>query len=73
MCVVVIRLYLIVLCLYIQFVPFRNFVSKQRGRDAVVGSAQLARFVLAEVPDQFLQYMYAHAIEPKVPVTNSTS
>ncbi|XP_062517129.1 copine-8-like [Corticium candelabrum] len=57
----------------VQFVPFRNFVSKQRGRDAVVGSAQLARFVLAEVPDQFLQYMYAHAIEPKVPVTNSTS
>jgi hypothetical protein len=42
----------------VQFVPFREF--KQRS------NAELAAAVLAEIPDQFIQYMTKHRIAPHV-------
>jgi hypothetical protein len=42
----------------VQFVPFREF--KQRT------NAELAAAVLAEIPDQFIQYMSKHRIAPHV-------
>ncbi|KAJ8047937.1 Copine-8 [Holothuria leucospilota] len=46
----------------VQFVPFRNF---ENNSDAIVSQAQLAKEVLAEIPDQFLSYMRKHQINPK--------
>ena len=48
----------------VQFVPFRNFTSK--GLDSQMSRLHLAREVLAEVPDQFISYMKANRILPKV-------
>ncbi|CAG2245303.1 Nicotinic receptor-associated protein 1,Protein BONZAI 1,Protein BONZAI 2,Copine-5,Copine-8,Copine-1,Copine-2,Copine-A,Copine-4,Copine-9,Copine-7,Copine-6,Protein BONZAI 3,Copine-3 [Mytilus edulis] len=39
----------------VQFVPFRDFI--RNGTSMVTSQAALAKEVLAEIPDQFLQYM----------------
>ena len=57
----------------VQFVPFRNFLSPPLGggggHGAGVSSSmarlQLAKEVLAEIPDQFISYMKANKVVPK--------
>ena len=44
----------------VQFVPFRNFLST----DLLQMKADLAREVLAEVPEQVTSYMFANRIKP---------
>ena len=48
----------------VQFVPYRNFLGLGRGGSNMVGS-QLAKEVLAEIPEQFVGYMKANKIIPK--------
>ena len=48
----------------VQFVPFRNFLKA--GLDSQLSRLHLAKEVLAEVPDQFLGFMKANKIVPKV-------
>lgn len=45
----------------VQFVPFRNF---QRFENPILARAALAKEVLAEIPDQIVDYMKTHRIEP---------
>jgi hypothetical protein len=45
----------------VQFVPFRNF---QHVRDPNTARAYLAKEVLAEIPDQIVEYMKTNRIEP---------
>ncbi|XP_067125347.1 copine-5-like isoform X3 [Centruroides vittatus] len=46
----------------VQFVPFREFLS---GENWSTSQVLLAKEVLAELPDQFLEYMKKHNIKPK--------
>jgi len=46
----------------VQFVPFRNFLGLGSGG---MGGIQLAKEVLAEIPEQFVGYMKANKIIPK--------
>ncbi|XP_021369991.1 copine-8-like isoform X3 [Mizuhopecten yessoensis] len=54
----------------VQFVPFRDFLGGKFGNNMQVSQAALAKEVLAEIPDQFLQYMKANNIKPKPPQEN---
>eukprot|EP00118_Oscarella_pearsei_P015726 m.143728 g.143728 ORF g.143728 m.143728 type:complete len:235 (+) comp38394_c1_seq58:1450-2154(+) len=58
----------------VQFVPFRDYVSTsiQSGQTAVSKSGQLARAVLAEIPDQFLEYMDKMGVSPQSPQAEFT-
>nr|KAG5706037.1 hypothetical protein BaRGS_028146 [Batillaria attramentaria] len=49
----------------VQFVPFRDFVGGRYGTDIEASKAALAREVLAEIPDQVLQYMRKYDIRAK--------
>ncbi|XP_052780413.1 copine-8-like isoform X2 [Mya arenaria] len=49
----------------VQFVPFRDFLSGRYGNDINLSKAALAKSVLAEVPDQVIQWMKKHGIKPK--------
>lgn len=51
----------------VQFVPFRDFMGGQYGGNAQISQAALAKEVLAEIPDQVVQYMLANKIAPKPP------
>ncbi|XP_069141533.1 copine-8-like isoform X2 [Argopecten irradians] len=51
----------------VQFVPFRDFMGGKFGNNMQISQAALAKEVLAEIPDQFLQYMKANNIQPKPP------
>ncbi|KAJ8041876.1 Copine-8 [Holothuria leucospilota] len=46
----------------VQFVPFREF---ENSSNAIISQAQLAKEVLAEIPDQFLSFMRKNRINPK--------
>ncbi|XP_071823026.1 copine-8-like isoform X2 [Apostichopus japonicus] len=46
----------------VQFVPFRDF---ENANNAVISQAQLAKEVLAEIPDQFLSYMRSNGVKPR--------
>ncbi|KAK2571443.1 Copine-8 [Acropora cervicornis] len=48
----------------VQFVPFREYLG-QAGD--VISGARLAKDVLEELPDQFLDFMKRHNIKPKPP------
>ena len=52
------------LCVF-QFVPFRDFVGGRYGTDMHLSKVALAREVLAEIPDQVLQYMRKYDIRAK--------
>ncbi|XP_060064622.1 copine-8-like isoform X2 [Ylistrum balloti] len=54
----------------VQFVPFRDFMGGKFGNNMQISQAALAKEVLAEIPDQFLQYMKANNIKPKTPKEN---
>ncbi|XP_033745300.1 copine-8-like isoform X2 [Pecten maximus] len=54
----------------VQFVPFRDFMGGKFGNNMQISQAALAKEVLAEIPDQFLQYMKANNIKPKDPKDN---
>uniref|UniRef100_A0A8C1WS69 Copine VIII n=1 Tax=Cyprinus carpio TaxID=7962 RepID=A0A8C1WS69_CYPCA len=47
----------------VQFVPFRDYIDP-RGNH-ILSMARLAKDVLAEIPDQFLQYMRSRCIKPQ--------
>lgn len=47
--------------------PFRDFMGGQYGGNAQISQAALAKEVLAEIPDQVVQYMLANKIAPKPP------
>ena len=49
----------------VQFVPYRNFLGLGRGGSDMAG-LQLAKEVLAEIPEQFVGYMKANKIVPKM-------
>lgn len=55
------------LIFFCQFVPFRDFMGGQYGGNAQISQAALAKEVLAEIPDQVVQYMLANKIAPKPP------
>ncbi|KAK7102330.1 copine-8-like [Littorina saxatilis] len=55
----------------VQFVPFRDFIGGQFGTDIELSKGALAREVLAEVPDQVLEYMRKYDI-PAKPVNPAT-
>ena len=56
-----------------QFVPFRDFIGGRHGNDLVRSQAQLAKEVLAEIPEQFLSYMKAHGVKPKPPLQRQST
>ena len=45
--------------------PFRDFVGGRYGADMQLSKVALAREVLAEIPDQVLQYMRKYDIRAK--------
>lgn len=47
----------------VQFVPFRDYIDR-RGNH-ILSMARLAKDVLAEIPDQFLQYTRSRGIKPQ--------
>ncbi|XP_052260932.1 copine-8-like isoform X2 [Dreissena polymorpha] len=49
----------------VQFVPFRNFLGGRYGPDVSLSQAALAKAVLAEIPDQVVQWMRKNGIKPK--------
>ena len=51
----------------LQFVPFREFLGGKYSGNANISQAALAKEVLAEIPDQIIQYMKANNIKPKPP------
>ena len=51
-----------------QFVPFREFLGGRFGHDLARSQAQLAKEVLAEIPEQFLSYMKKMNYKPKPPL-----
>ncbi|KAK3101053.1 hypothetical protein FSP39_000607, partial [Pinctada imbricata] len=53
----------------VQFVPFREFLGGGGG-NSNIAQAALAKEVLAEIPDQIIQYMKANNIAPKPPKAN---
>nr|XP_022298416.1 copine-8-like isoform X2 [Crassostrea virginica] len=54
----------------VQFVPFRDFMGGKYGGNTQISQAALAKEVLAEIPDQVVQYMQANKIAPKPPRTD---
>ncbi|XP_022257177.1 copine-8-like, partial [Limulus polyphemus] len=54
----------------VQFVPFREFLS---GSSWITNQARLAKEVLAEIPDQFIEYMKKRGIKAKLPPQASAS
>uniref|UniRef100_A0A673GBD3 Copine-8-like n=1 Tax=Sinocyclocheilus rhinocerous TaxID=307959 RepID=A0A673GBD3_9TELE len=55
----------------VQFVPFRDYIDR-RGNH-ILSMARLAKDVLAEIPDQFLQYMRSRGIKPQHSSHSSSS
>ncbi|XP_028814617.1 copine-8-like [Denticeps clupeoides] len=55
----------------VQFVPFRDYIDR-RGNH-ILSMARLAKDVLAEIPDQFLQYMRTRGIKPQCPPQSYSS
>ena len=51
--------------LYLQFVPFREFIGRFGNQNASIAQSSLAKEVLAEIPEQFISYMKAHNIQPR--------
>ncbi|VDI40200.1 Hypothetical predicted protein [Mytilus galloprovincialis] len=51
----------------VQFVPFRDFI--RNGTSMLTSQAALAKEVLAEIPDQFLQYMKKKGVKPRTRTT----
>ena len=47
-----------------QFVPFRDYINTRGGAGNVISGARLAKDVLAELPDQFIDYMKKRGIKP---------
>ena len=56
----------------VQFVPYRNFLGLGRGGSNMAG-LQLAKEVLAEIPEQFVGYMKANKIVPQTGGPNKTN
>jgi len=56
-----------VVCLVLQFVPFREFIGGRYGNDLTRSQAMLAKEVLAEIPDQFVSYMKSKGVRPMPP------
>ena len=56
----------------VQFVPYRNFLGLGRGGNDMAG-LQLAKEVLAEIPEQFVGYMKANKIVPKMSGPTATN
>merc|ERR1719412_32674 len=56
----------------VQFVPYRNFLGLGRGGNDMAG-LQLAKEVLAEIPEQFVGYMKANKIVPKMGGSTTTN
>ena len=50
----------------VQFVPFREFLGRY-GNDLALSEAQLAKEVLAEIPEQIVGYMKKRGIKPRPP------
>lgn len=46
-----------------QFVPFRDYIGG--GRNQVLSQARLAKDVLQEIPDQFVDYMKKRNLRPR--------
>ncbi|XP_059402537.1 copine-8-like isoform X1 [Carassius carassius] len=55
----------------VQFVPFRDYIDR-RGNH-ILSMARLAKDVLAEIPDQFLQYMRSRGIKAQHSSHSSSS
>ncbi|KAI7790584.1 putative copine-8, partial [Triplophysa rosa] len=55
----------------VQFVPFRDYIDR-RGNH-ILSMARLAKDVLAEIPDQFLQYVRSRGIKPQAAPNCTTS
>ena len=55
--------YLYIFHFIFQFVPFRDFI--RNGTSMPTSQAALAKEVLEEIPEQFLQYMKKRGIKPK--------
>uniref|UniRef100_A0A8C2CFT5 Copine VIII n=1 Tax=Cyprinus carpio TaxID=7962 RepID=A0A8C2CFT5_CYPCA len=55
----------------VQFVPFRDYIDR-RGNH-ILSMARLAKDVLAEIPDQFLQYVRSRGIKPQHSSHSSSS
>lgn len=53
-----------------QFVPFRDFIGGKFGSNMNISQAALAKEILAEIPDQVVQYMKAQGVTPKPPRTD---
>ncbi|CAB4010756.1 copine-8-like isoform X1 [Paramuricea clavata] len=51
----------------VQFVPFRDYLGGHNNRGDVTSGARLAKDVLEELPDQFLEYMKKRSIKPREP------
>lgn len=49
----------------VQFVPFRDYLGGHNQRGDVLSGSRLAKDVLEELPDQFLEYMKKRNIQPK--------
>lgn len=47
----------------VQFVPFRDYIAG--GRNQVLSQARLAKDVLQEIPDQFVDYMKKRNLKPR--------
>ncbi|XP_068197482.1 copine-9-like [Antennarius striatus] len=54
----------------VQFVPFRDYIN--RSGNQVLSMAQLAKDVLAEIPDQLLSFMKSRGIEPRAALNSSS-
>ena len=64
----------VVVLLLHQFVPMRQFlVGGAQGQPAQTCQAALAKEVLAEIPDQVVQYMKKYNIQPRPPPTSAAA
>ncbi|ESO91350.1 hypothetical protein LOTGIDRAFT_228802 [Lottia gigantea] len=57
----------------VQFVPFRDFIGGRYGNDMNLSKGYLAKEILAEVPEQVVQYMKKRGIAPQKPSQNARS
>ena len=57
--------FLVLYMFVFQFVPFREFMRGSQAGNTQYSQAALAKEVLAEVPEQFLQYMKKFNLKPK--------
>jgi len=57
----------LLLLLFVQFVPFREFIGGSFGNDLNRSQVMLAKEVLAEIPDQVMSYMKKFGVKPSPP------